>query len=279
MDAPITLECRRITSAVGAVIEGLDLRHPLSATNVESVRQALRDYGVVFFRDQDGLTLEELGAFVSNFGVLQPDPLAMEKKGEVVKELNLTAVRQATSQWHADFTYFNEPTVYTGLRSVKLPPVGGDTCWASMYAAYDALSEPLRNMLDGLTAVHSMYPTLERMPVLTDRYAVSAERYGAESVHPVVIVHPETGRKALYVCEIATTRIVEVSAAESKHLLAMLFEHVKQPQFAMRWRWKPNDVALWDNRALQHFAVPDYTEERIMQSVRTYGEKPVGPRG
>jgi taurine dioxygenase len=281
MESIAGLECRPITPAVGAVIEGVDLRRPLSKAAKGSIHQAMLDHGVVFFRGQDELTLDELARFVSNFAALQTGILVEEgaPPAAAALEFNIAEIKQGTALWHSDFTFYDEPTVYTGLRSVKLPPVGGDTCWASMYAAYDALSEPLRQMLDGLTAVHSMSPTAERLPHIADNYARAAQVYGDQAIHPMVIVHPETGRKALYVFEGATTRVVELSSTESKYLLAMLFDHLRSPQFAMRWTWKPNDVALWDNRALQHFAVPDYAGERIMQSVRTIGQRPVGVSG
>jgi taurine dioxygenase len=278
MEATASLQCRPLTSALGGVIEGVDLRRPLSPTTREFIHQAILDRGVVFFRGQDGLTREELAAFVSNFGAPQTDPLKGKEApaSAATKEMNMAAVKQVTALWHSDFSFFDKPPIYTCLRSVKLPQVGGDTCWASLYAAYEALSEPLRNMLERLTAVHSHAPTAERLPGLAERYSVATAVHGDLATHPVVIVHPETGRKALFVFEGATLRIAELGAAESRHLLALLFEHLRSPLFSMRWTWKPNDVALWDNRVLQHYAVPDYTEDRVMQTVRTVGQRPVG---
>lgn len=276
METAIDLAIKPITGHVGAIIEGVDLRRTSSGL-VKSIRQAILDHGVVFFRGQDQLTLEELATFVSQFGALQPDffqgrdaPLST-----AAREFDIAPVRDGTALWHSDFTFFHEPPVFTGLRSVRLPPVGGDTCWASLYAAYDALSEPIRRSLDGLTAVHTMERTSASVPSLVDRYAVARAVYGDNAEHPVVITHPETGRKALYVFEANTMRINGVSALESRHLLNMLFEHLRSPLFSMRWTWKPHDVALWDNRALQHYATPDYEGERVMQNVRTVGERPV----
>jgi taurine dioxygenase len=275
MGSTVSLDCNPITSSVGAVINGADLRQPLSPELKRYLHQAILDRGVLFFRDQSGLTLQELAAFVSNFGALQPDPFAGEG-GPIAKEFNTAGVKEGTALWHADNTFFRKPQVYTGLRSVRLPPVGGDTCWASMCAAYEALSAPLRHALTELTAIHSTSTSTDAMGKPSDPYALARAPYGDDTAHPVVVVHPETGRKALYVCEANTIRIVELSPVESRHLLSMLFEHIRSPQFATRWTWKPDDVALWDNRTLQHFAVPDYEGERVMQVARTVGHKPVG---
>ncbi|MDT3445792.1 MULTISPECIES: TauD/TfdA family dioxygenase [unclassified Pseudofrankia] len=266
-----------MTSAVGAVIGGVDLREPLGPDVVRALRQALLEHGVIFFHGQE-LTRDQMHAFVTNFGTPIPEPFSSGGKSEVVSENDLLGARRATSVWHSDTTYVTEPPSLTALRAVSLPPVGGDTCWGSMYAAYDALSAPLRGMLDGLTAVHSVFPVIERMGQSGTEHANhSASSHGLEHVHPVIRVHPETGRKALFVSEGWTTRIVELTPAESAHLLALLFEHVKSPDFTMRHRWAPNDVAMWDNRAVQHYAVPDYGSTRVMQRVVLAGDRPYGP--
>jgi taurine dioxygenase len=279
MQTTTALESRRITAAIGAVLEGLDLRRPLAAEEIRVVRQSLLEHGVVFFRGQD-LSDARMHAFVSHFGTPIPEPFAGPgiQSQEPVGRWDLGKTKRATSVWHSDTTFVEAPPGLTALRAVKLPPVGGDTCWASMSAAYDALSEPFRRMLDGLTAVHSMVPTLMRMGVFAgERGATNAQLHGAERVHPVITVHPETGRKVIFVSEAWTTRIVELEPAESAHVLALLFEHVKSPDFSMRWRWTPNDVALWDNRTVQHYAVPDYQGERVMQRVVLAGDRPQAP--
>lgn len=278
MDTTPGLTSLRLSSAVGAVIGGVDITRPLSPQVVAALRRALLDHGVIFFQDQD-LSDDQMTAFVSQFGTPIPEPFSDPEMqaGPAVFQTDLSPTRYATAVWHSDTTFVAEPPMVTALRAVTLPPVGGDTCWASMHAAYDALSEPLRRMLDGLSAVHSMYPTAQRLGVHLGDRAAAGHAQGAEHIHPVVRVHPETGRKALFVNESATTRIVELGAAESAHILALLFQHVKSPDFAMRWRWTPNDVALWDNRAVQHYAVPDYQAERVMQRVVLAGDRPAGP--
>jgi taurine dioxygenase len=267
---------RRLTSSVGAVLEGYDLRRPLSAAELRAVRQQLVECGVVFFRGQD-LTEAQLLDFVASFG--RPLASAYSAGGEpaFVTAGNLAPTRHSTAVWHADVTWLPEPPIFTALRAVRLPPVGGDTCWMSTEAAYDALSEPMRRMLDGLTAIHSMQPTLAREPALVGSLDKALKGQVPQSIHPVVRVHPETGRKGLYVNECSTVRIVELNPAESAGLLGILFAHIRSPEFTVRWSWEIDDVALWDNRNTQHFAVPDYTEERVLQRAEIAGEAPVGP--
>jgi taurine dioxygenase len=270
---------RKVTSAIGAVIDGVDLRQPLTPEAVRFIRQALLDHSVIFFRDQD-LDTEQLRAFAKNLGrpVTTPFATAEVQKADPVTNGDLYASKHSTALWHTDTTYVPEPSAVTMLRAVRLPPVGGDTCWSSMYAAYDALSEPMRSMLDGLTAVHSVQPVMDLLgPEMAKDYQHNIELYGVQNIHPVIRVHPETGRKALYVNSAWVTRIVELTPAESRHVLDLLFEHIKSPDFTMRWRWSPNDLAVWDNRCVQHYAVPDYDSERVMQRTELAGDRPRGP--
>jgi taurine dioxygenase len=269
-----------LTEVVGALVTGVDLTEALTADVVAQIRQALLDRHVVFLRGQD-ITRDQLHAFASAFGTPIPEPFRpADRDTEVVVEMALVRPKGHADIWHYDTTFMAEPPLGAVLRAVRLPSVGGDTLWSSMYAAYDALSEPIRSMLDGLTAVHSVEPVVARMGAAARGYAdYAASVYGAENVHPVVRVHPETGRKALFVNEAWTIRIVELTKAESDKLLSLLFEHVKLPDFSMRWHWAVNDVAIWDNRAAMHYAVADYNEERVMQRVALSGDgqRPVGP--
>lgn len=279
MSVETQLHVRRVTSAVGAVVEGVDLSRSLGVDLVRQVRDVLLEHGVVFFRDQQ-LDDDQMDAFISQFGQPIPEPFGSEMQPDArpVGTGNLGPTRKSTAVWHSDTSFVPEPPGLTALRAVSLPEVGGDTCWSSMYAAYDALSEPMRNMLDRLTAVHSMVPTLGRMGVqIASAHSGNEAAYGRQCDHPLIRVHPETGRKALYYSEAGVTDIVELSPAESEHIIALLREHVKSPDFAMRWSWTPNDLALWDNRIVQHYAVPDYSGSRIMQRVVTAGERPIGP--
>lgn len=272
------LEMQLVTPVVGAVVSGVDLRQPLEPASVRAIRQALLDHGVIIFHDQD-LSREQMRAFATNFGTPISEPYSSGDEPETVSDADFQPAKRGTAVWHSDTTFVAEPPSLTALRATNLPPVGGDTCWGNMYAAYDALSAPLRGMLDGLTAVHSVYPAIQRIGQAGKQKAVgSSPIHDLEYIHPVIRLHPETGRKALFVNEGQTTRIVELTKAESDHVLALLFEHVKSPDFTMRWRWKPNDVAFWDNRAVQHYAVPDYDTPRRMQRVILAGDRPYGPR-
>jgi taurine dioxygenase len=280
----ITIE--PLTAAVGAVVGGVDLRAGLSEAAAATVRQAVLDHGVVFMRGQD-ITLDQFWAFMELFGQPQKEESdgTDEDKASDVMTASLTATRYSTATWHADTTSLAKPPIATALRLVEVPPVGGDTCWSSMVAAYEALSAPMRHMLDGLTAVHSIQATIDSM----DEYAAYFEeryigRHAREQIHPVVLTHPETGRKALYVSETFTTRIIELSAAESRAVLQVLFRHVESPRFTVRWKWTPNDIAFWDNRSTQHFAVPDYDAPRVVQRIVLAGVRPgehsaFAPRG
>jgi taurine dioxygenase len=267
-----------VTPAVGAVIDNVDLRRPLEPDTVDVLRRALLEHGVIFLRNQE-ISTSQLVAYASYFGTPETDSFGASVPAEDrARPTDLGPTRNSTAMWHSDTTFVAEPPMMTALRAVELPPVGGDTCWGSMYAAYDALSAPFRAMLDGLTAIHSMMPTVERLGDKGIAYAdAAAPKFGVEHVHPVVRVHPETGRKALFVHQVATTRIVELSPAESAHVLAVLFDHVKSPDFTMRWRWTAGDVALWDNRIVQHYAVPDYDTRRVMQRLCLAGDRPYGP--
>jgi len=270
---------QRITGNIGAVLGGIDLREPLSEEASRVVRQALLDHGVVFFRDQK-VTPEQFWSFMENFGI----PHKEESSGsdddgpQDMQAADLGPTRFGTAVWHADTTSLARPPIATALRAVEVPPFGGDTCWSSMYAAWDALTEPMQTMLDGLTAVHSVEPTIERMgPYGKGFEAHYTARNEREKVHPVVLVHPETGRKALYINESFVTRIVELDRLESRAVLDFLFRHVERPDFAMRWHWEANDIAFWDNRSVQHYAVPDYDSSRCMQRIVLAGAKPGEP--
>lgn len=270
----ITLE--RVTSSIGAVIGGLDLRQPLPAATVAFLRRALVEHGVIFFRDQP-LTDEQYWSFTQFFGIpLKDEATGTDRdRAEDLMTADMAPSRHATAVWHADTSSLAAPPWATALRAVQPTAVGGDTCWSSMYAAWEALSEPMRRMLDGLTAVHSIQPTYDRMlanaPLFEAKYAPLHAR---DQIHPVVLTHPDTGRKALYVSECFTTRIVELSPAESTSVLSMLFRHVERPEFCMRWKWSANDIAFWDNRCVLHYAVPDYESGRIMQRIVFQGARP-----
>lgn len=280
MQSLAKLTIRKITSNVGALVEGVDASRPLPPEMAEEVRQALLEHGVLFFRDQV-ISDAQMEQFVAHFDEPVPEPFAggMAPGGKSASTGNLGPTRQSTAVWHSDTSFVPVPPGLTALRAVEPCEVGGDTCWLSMHAAYDALTEPMQAMLDGLTAVHSMYPTMRLMGMYGESHASNEAKYGGEVLHPLIRVHPVTGRKALYYSQAGVVRIAELSQLESEHICALLREHLKSPDFQMRWHWAPNDLALWDNASVQHYAVPDYDGPRVMQRVVTKGHVPIAPKG
>lgn len=267
-----------ITPAVGAVVSGVDLRCPLNQSTTQALRTAILSHGVIFLRDQE-LTREQTAAVMRNFGELATDPfsvaaLSPPTEQNTVHDMPTYAQRRATAIWHMDSTLAPAPAAFLALRALQLPDGGGgDTCWGSMYTAYETLSEPVRRMIDGLEAEHSAYKTLPLLGGGNTGYLQEEMR----SVHPMVRVHPETGRKALFVNELWTESIVGLSPHESDSLLKMLWEHSRKEEFTMRWHWRVNDIAIWDNMAFQHYAVQDYTGTRVLQKSYVAGSRPVGP--
>jgi taurine dioxygenase len=272
----VSLSLTPLTRDAGAVVDGLDLRKSLNESTVQAIREAVLDRGVLFFRNQD-ISREQMLEFMENFGTPCTDPFAVVERpppalATIIDNPTLN-YRKATAVWHTDSSLAEAPASLMALRAIELPAVGGDTCWGSMYAAYDALSEPIRAMIDGLSAEHTAFKVLPLMAGAGYPGLHEAMR----NVHPMVRVHPETGRKALFVNELWAERVVGLDDNESKHLLAMLFEHIASPLFSVRWRWQVNDVAFWDNRSFQHYAVRDYDATRVMQKSLLAGDRPYGP--
>jgi taurine dioxygenase len=272
-----SIQIEELTPTIGAEISGVDLRQPLSSSVVAEIEKALLDHLVVFFRNQD-ITPEQHIAFGRQLGELCFPPF-MTDHGERPELLVLDQnypKGEGTDTWHSDNTFMAEPPLGSILKAVLLPSQGGDTCFASAYAAYDALSAPLQQMLDGLTAVHDLTATLERANAAghtqADVAAILAKSPPVE--HPVVRTHPRTGRKALFVNANSTTRLLGVTDRESALLLPYLCDHIRAPEFQCRFRWEPNSIAFWDNRAAQHLAVADYHERRVMHRVTLAGDKP-----
>lgn len=278
----MTVDIRPVTSVIGAEVSGVDLREPLSQSDVDTIQQALLDHLVVFFRDQQ-LDDKQHRDFAAQFGELEPFVLAPPANADVPEMHTLSfdngaaALGSRVDSWHTDGTFMDAPPLGTILRAVELPDYGGDTCWANMYAAYDALSPALREMLDDLDAEHDFmkisYTTFDdyddpaaELRKLRDRYPVMR--------HPIVRTHPVTKRKLLYINRNYATRIVGLTERENELLLPFLFDHVRDPLFQCRFRWAPGSVAFWDNRATQHYGVPDYPGRRVMNRVVIAGDKP-----
>jgi taurine dioxygenase len=272
-------EITPLQPSLGAEIGGLDLRKSLDPDTRAALTAALLRYRVLFFRDQD-LTREEHIAFGAAFGDLEVHPVFSHPDHPeilpLISEEFRGKYRQSTdSNWHADTTFRETPSAASILRARISPPLGGDTVFANAVAAYDALPEEVKARIDGLTAIHDPSVFLQFLDTEEKRRAI-LDQY-PEVEHPVVRIHPETGEKVLYVNSVFTRRIVGLDPEEGRALLALLLDQVKRPEFQVRWSWRPNSIAFWDNRATQHYAVPDYAEQRHMERVTIVGDRPVGP--
>lgn len=271
------VEIEPLTPTIGAEVRGVKLNDVDNET-FALIEQALADHLVLFFRDQD-ITPAEQAAFAAHFGPFEQHPFARPHPdlGDVIVLDQTDPRRDGANSWHSDSSFMPQPAWGSVLRAVQLPRAGGDTCWASMYAAWEALSPGMRTMLDGMTALHDIIKPLQKA-VAQGHSIVGVEdirRDWPPVAHPVARTHPVTGRKGLYVNNNFTTRICELDEYESRAVLGFLLDHVQRPDFQVRFRWTERAVAVWDNRVTQHYAVPDYTgERRIMHRVTLQGERP-----
>lgn len=281
------ISVERVAGACGAIVAGVDLARDFDDADVETIRRALLDHQVVFLRDQR-LDPEQQVAFSRRLGPPSPVPFVqpIPEHPEVI-----AVVREATEThgytfgglWHSDFSFLPEPPSASILHALEVPPFGGDTVWASQTLAHDLLSPPMQTMLAGLEGVHSavnayspkmqaVHDTFAGMSVQTDESATRTHG------HPVVRVHGETGRRALYVNAQYTIGLRGFAPAEARPILDFLFAHTTRTELTCRWQWRVGDVAIWDNRAVQHMAMADFTgHRRAMHRTTVAGEVPVPP--
>jgi len=277
------LDVRPITPAIGAEIHGVRLTGDLPAATVTAIRDALLRHRVVFFRGQGHLDEAGHQAFARLLGPLVPHPTVPSVAGtEAVLDIDAETAR--ASQWHTDVTFVPAFPLFSVLRGVVIPPVGGDTVWANTVAAYATLPPVLRSLADQLWALHAnAYDYAATRPNSTarqvQRYETVFKSTIYETEHPVVQVHPLTGERAI-VLGYFVRRLLGVSAADSGHLFAMLQDHVTRLENTVRWRWQAGDVVIWDNRATQHKAIDDYGDQpRIVRRVTIDGPVSVGIDG
>ncbi|MDI5967253.1 TauD/TfdA dioxygenase family protein [Streptantibioticus silvisoli] len=249
-----------VSGALGARLHGLDLNDVDDAV-FERVHELLLRHLVLFVPGQVGLTPQAHVALGRRFGEVEVHPFLPKVDGHPELTLIESDKGGKADEWHIDVTFTPTPPMASILHLVTCPPAGGDTMWSNQYLAYETLSAPFREMLDGLTAVHVL-----RAPEVGE--------FSAE--HPVVRVHPETGRRSLYVTRMWTSHIPQLSRDESDAVLQHLFDHSESPRFSCRYQWQAGDVAIWDNRATQHLAVNDYAEYRRGQRVTVLGDRPTG---
>jgi len=272
-------EVRPIAGAIGAELHGIDLAAELPAETVAAVRQALLDHLVIFFRDQD-LPPARFLALARQFGAPIEYPFVNGIDGfpEIIAVTKLEHERvNFGGVWHSDTTYLAEPPMGTLLVAREVPPVGGDTLFANQYLAYEALSDRMRAMLDGLKGV-SNSAKADVTRTREDRVKTAGTSQAREALvaeHPVVRTHPETGRKALYVNTAHTQRFAGMTEEESAALLGFLFRHQSRPEFTCRFRWEVGSLAFWDNRCAQHNPINDYHgHRRVMHRITLAGDRP-----
>jgi taurine dioxygenase len=276
------IEVRPLSSALGAEIEGADLAGDVPAAQFAEVREAFRRYCAIFFRDQD-LSPEQHIAFAERWGAIDVNrffkpvdgyPMIAEVRKEPGQKENIGG------SWHTDHSYDEVPALGSILYAREVPEVGGDTLFASMYLAYETLSEGLKRTLEGLKAWHSSRhvfgPASAAYETRRDGRVRNPELATQDALHPVVITHPESGRKALYVNPGFTVRFDGWTEAESKPLLEFLYGHAVRPEFTCRFRWQAGSLGLWDNRATWHFAMNDYAGRRRLMHRITVAGVPLG---
>jgi taurine dioxygenase len=255
-----TIEVTKLTPHIGAEIGGVDLSKPLGNQQFQEVHDALMDNLVIFFRDQH-LTHDQQKDFGRRFGNLAVHPASRQSPEGHPEIFTIHADENskhvAGEEWHSDVSCDENPPMGSILYLTEVPPAGGDTLFASMYAAYDRLSDPIKQLIEGLTATHDGEPSYH------GRYGHAVPEGGfPRAEHPVVRTHPVTGRKALFVNVNFTTRINGLSKLESDALLNLLWRHIETPELQCRFHWRPNSVAFWDNRCVQHLALWDYYPHR-----------------
>ena len=260
MAIPSNWTVRRLAGAIGAEVTGPDIRKPTEET-IAGIRALLLEHLVIFLPDQSP-SPEEHVAFARHFGHLEGHPTLRSGEGLPPELFQLSASEGGIAdEWHTDITFEPSPPLMSVLHLVKCPEYGGDTMWSSLYAAYDGLSAPLKDLCDGLTALHDALPH---------------NRPDKMTIQPVVRVHPETGRKALYVNSHFTRRIVELSAAESDLLLGYLTRWIASERFTVRYHWRPGSIGIWDNRCTAHYVLNYFVGERIIQRATVMGNRVEG---
>lgn len=253
------MKIQRVSSSLGATVSGFDMANVSDEQFIE-IENALYEHQVLAFTGQHDLTPEAHAAFMRRFGELVVHAHADQYSDDLQEVCILNSEKGGRADvWHTDVTYIEEPPIITCSRLIYGPDVGGETMFSSLYKAYDELSTPLQEMLNGMTALHS-----------------STIDPDMNYEHPAVVVHPKTGKRFIYLNRLFTTSLRQLKPAESAALLEYLYTFCEQPEFCTRHRWAPGDILMWDNRATLHYAVGDYDAPRMLHRCMVVGEKPVG---
>lgn len=278
------LEVRPLAATIGAEVFGVDLSHTPSPDMITQLRELLLEYGVIFFRGQL-LTPDTHLAFAQAFGKPEIHPIVAgtDERPEIIKIVK-PANEPASfgTEWHSDNSFFKAPSLGTILYAEEIPPAGGDTLYADMYAAYENLSDGLKKMLDGVRAIHSAKIAYDPSGSAGAKYRgestlkyTYSDAVAEEHAHPVIRTHPESGRKALYVNPMFTLRFEDMTEQESSPLLQYLYTHATRPEFTCRFHWQKGSVAFWDNRGVMHYAMNDYEgHRRVMSRITLTGDAP-----
>ncbi len=275
-------EVAPISGALGAEVQGVDLSQKLADETVEDLRAALLDHLVIFFREQS-LTPQQQIDFSRQFGELEEHDFVKgtEEHPEIIRILKEADEKGMNfgGVWHSDVTHQKSPALGSVLYAVEVPPFGGDTLFANQYVAYETLSSGMREMLDGLTAIHTAEgpfgPHGRSLTNWRNMDVETSEKALEQTEHPVVRTHPETGRKGLFINGTFTVRFKNMTRRESMPLLRFLLKHASREAFTCRFRWARGSVAFWDNRSVMHYALNDYTgHRREMLRVTISGDRP-----
>lgn len=274
------LRLEPLSPCIGAEVHGFDMRDQPDEATLAELRQALLEWKVLFFRDQE-VSRAQQRDFAALWGPAEQHPFFNYMRDdqddeEVVRIARDGAFGGSENEWHADVTWSECPSFGAVLRAVELPPCGGDTLWADAGAAYDGLPEGLRERIDPLVAEHDWRTTFGMAMSAEDRDRLG-DRFPPVR-HPVVRIHPETGRRTLFVNPFFTQHIVGLDAEESDAVLSRLYREFTRPEYQCRFRWTPGAIAFWDNRSTQHYAVSDYApQRRVMDRISIAGDRPFGP--
>jgi taurine dioxygenase len=280
------MEFRPLSGALGAEVWGLDLAHPLDETTLTGIRRALGEHAIVYFREQT-LAPEQQVALTRHLGppLIVPYVEPLPEHPEIIavlKEADEQNISTFGGTWHSDFSFLEAPPSYTLLYAREVPFRGGDTIWANMALAYETLSGGMKELLEGLSAVHSGVPYGTHGPppdapvTSSIKMARGDPAADAEIAHPVVRRHPETGKSALFVNPVYTTRFKDMTAGESRPLLETLQAHATRAELTCRLCWEAGTLAIWDNRCTQHMAVNDYDgQRRLLHRTTVTGERPI----
>jgi len=283
-EAPIALDIRPVAGRIGAEIRGIQLSADLDAASISAINLALLKHKVVFFRGQSHLDDVAQEGFAQRFGRLVAHPTVPAVAGTShLLELDSNHGGRANS-WHTDVTFVDAYPKLSILRAVVIPASGGDTVWANTAAAYEHLPDTLKKLADSLWALHSNVYDYAAAHVGASTEALKRYREVFtstlyETEHPVVHIHPETGERSLLLGHFVQ-RLQGLSTADSNHLLAIFHDHITRQENTVRWNWTQGDVAIWDNRATQHYAINDYGDaHRVVRRATVHGEVPVGIDG